>query len=199
MSDDMVAFMLSQELVHPPGMTYAYDNGLPILAGQLVAETTGQAFDSFVNEHLFAPLGINNVRWTYIADGSPNAAGGFFMTPHDMSRFGQMMLQQGEWGGRQIVSKAWVEASSQQQTAKGDYPYGFYWHLNRGEKRRFEGADGYMAVGALGQLIAVVPEHDLVVVVTSTNTKPWTLLNDFIIPSLNTANVIAQHEKKATR
>lgn len=186
-SPDMVAFMMNEPLEHPPAQHYAYDNGLPILTGQLVARTTGQAFDKFVDDKLFAPLGIKNVHWTYLADGSPNAAGGFFMTPLDMSRVGQMMLDKGMWRGKRIVSEAWVDQSTQQQTSKGDYPYGFYWHLNSESQGHFKGAQGFLALGALGQLIAVLPKERIVVVVTSTNTRPTDLLEKYIVPALATS------------
>lgn len=183
-SPNMVEFMLNQPLEHPPGMKYAYDNGLPVLAGQLVAKTTGQPFDRYAEDNLFKPLGIEKVRWTYLADGSPNGAGGFFITPLDFSRIGQMMLDGGVWKGKRIVSEAWVAESTKQQTAKGDYPYGFYWHLNDATEQRFKGAQAFMAIGALGQLIAVLPNERLVVVVTSTNTKPEELLDKYIVPAI---------------
>ena len=186
-SPDMVAFMLDQPLEHPPALHYAYDNGLPVLAGQLVAHTTGQPFDRFAEDHLFTPLGIDDVRWTYLADGSPNAAGGFFVTPLDMARIGQMMLDEGAWRGKRIVSAEWVAESTRRQTAKGDYAYGFYWHLNDEAHGRFQGAEGYLALGALGQMIAVLPDERIVVVVTSTNTEPTKLLDQYIVPAIDVA------------
>ncbi|OFI33511.1 hypothetical protein BFC17_04440 [Alteromonas lipolytica] len=181
---DFIQAMLDQPLVHPPGMTYAYDNGLPSLAGQLVAKTTGKPFDQFAEQYLLQPLGIKKQRWTYFADGTPNGAGAFFITPLDFARIGQMMLDKGVWQGKRIVSEAWIKESTQQQTAKGDYPYGFYWHLNTESYEHFKGATAFMARGALGQTITVLPDENMVVVVTSTNAKYDAFLSDYIVPAI---------------
>ncbi|GEM_PF-2300594 len=190
---DVVDFMFSQPLEHAPALHYNYDNGLPVLAAQLVEEVTGVPYDRYAEDHLLRPLGIENVRWTYFADGSPNAAGGFFIRPVDFARIGQMMLDGGTWQGRRIVSEEWVQESTRRQTAAGDYAYGFYWHLNDAEEGpRFLGADAYMAIGALGQLIAVIPDENIVVVVTSTNTEPWELVGDYIVPAIVVSHVPAE-------
>ncbi len=91
------------------------------------------------------------------------------MRPRDMARVGHMMLKDGKWKGRQIVSPAWVRESTQahvQEEILLGSGYGYQWWRGRtavGDKviRLF------FAAGRGGQYIFVCPELDLVTVFTS--------------------------------
>lgn len=190
-SHDVVGYMFDKPSIHPAGAVYNYDNGLPSLMGDLVARVTGEPFERFAAENLFKPMHITNYRWTTMRDGSVLAAGGFYMLPRDMAKIGEMMLNRGRWEGRQIVSSAWVAESTRQQSAPDQYPYGFYWHLTNAQHRHVRGADGYMALGQGGQVIAVFPILDLVVVTTSQNwhssgltAMPFDLFDKYILPAV---------------
>jgi CubicO group peptidase (beta-lactamase class C family) len=188
---DVVHYVMGKEAVHPPGTFYNYDNGLPTLVGVIVARAMGKTYDQLADEVLFTPLGITNYRWTRLHDGSPLAAGGFYMQSRDMAKIGQLMLNGGRWDGKQVLSAAWVRESTSQQTASGQYPYGYYWHLTNSQHRHVNGADGFMALGQGGQIIAVFPSLDMVVVTTSQNWQgsglqamPFHMFDDYILPSV---------------
>jgi CubicO group peptidase (beta-lactamase class C family) len=84
-----------------------------------------------------------------------------------MAKIGQLILAGGRWNDRQIVSKAWIDASTSPKIkATDDQSYGYLWWLGRsGLKEREVGWVG--ALGRGGQSIRIVPELDLVVVVTA--------------------------------
>jgi CubicO group peptidase (beta-lactamase class C family) len=191
-AEDVPAFMLNRPVIHPPGSVYNYDNGLPALMGDVLARATGEPFEKFAERALFAPLGIANYRWTRMPSGAPLAAGGLYLRPRDMAKLGLLMLDDGRWKGRQIVSSRWVAESTHQQTATDQYPYGYYWHLTNAKHRHVKDADGYLALGQGGQIIGVFPALELVVVVTSQNwampgltSLPFGLFDDFIIPAVS--------------
>jgi CubicO group peptidase (beta-lactamase class C family) len=85
-----------------------------------------------------------------------------------MAKIGQLVLDGGRWNDRQIVSKAWIDASItphiQQDT--GLFFYGYLWWLGRsllgGREIHWVGA-----FGRGGQSIRIVPELNLVVAVTA--------------------------------
>jgi CubicO group peptidase (beta-lactamase class C family) len=191
-AEDLPAFMLNRPVIHPPGSVYNYDNGLPALMGAVLSRVTREPLERFADRVLFAPLGISNYRWTRMPDGTPLAAGGFYMLPRDMAKIGLLMLNEGRWKGRKILSSQWVAESTRQQTAADQYPYGYYWHLTNDKHRHVKTADGYLALGQGGQIIAVFPALDLVVVVTSQNwampgltSMPFGLFDDFILPAVS--------------
>jgi CubicO group peptidase (beta-lactamase class C family) len=84
-----------------------------------------------------------------------------------MAKIGQLVLAGGRWNGRQIVSKAWIDASLKPQfEATGRYFYGYLWWLGRSLINGRE-VHWATALGRGGQSVHIVPELDLVVVVTA--------------------------------
>jgi CubicO group peptidase (beta-lactamase class C family) len=84
-----------------------------------------------------------------------------------MAKIGQLVLSGGRWNDRQIVSKAWIDASmAPRLEATGPYFYGYLWWLGRSlvNEREVRWA---AALGRGGQSIRIIPELDLVVVVTA--------------------------------
>ncbi len=188
---DITRYVMGSAQIHPPGTFYNYDNGLPALAGILVARKVGEPFERFAEANLFGPLGITNYRWTRVREGGVLAAGGFYMLPRDMVKIGHLMLQGGLWNGHRVVSAEWVREATRQQTAAGQYPYGFYWHLTNAQERHVQGEDGFMGLGQGGQVIAVFPGLDMVVVVTSQNwlsrgleAMPFGVFDRYVLPAV---------------
>jgi CubicO group peptidase (beta-lactamase class C family) len=84
-----------------------------------------------------------------------------------MAKIGQLVLAGGIWNDRQIVSKAWIGASTAEQIKAADgQSYGYLWWL--GGARLDERVVTWVgALGRGGQSIRIVPELDLVVAVTA--------------------------------
>ena len=191
LTEDIEAFSVRHLPSNPPGWSYRYDNSLPALLGVLLARIVDEPLDSYAQRKLFSPIGIDGAWWTQtIADG-PLSAGGMYMRPRDMIRIGQLVLQNGRWSGLQVVPESWIARSSSSRTVQGDYPYSSYWHLNRPDHRHFGDADALLALGQGGQVIAVIPSLDAVVVTTSENWRwsghdalPMTLIDQIIWPAL---------------
>ncbi len=104
-----------------------------------------------------------------------------WLKPGDMAKIGQLYLNGGRWGKKQIVPASWVEASTRGHIEATLFDrYGCQWWVD---------ADNfYMAVGYRGQLIFVVPDKHLVVVFTGdlppgTFFIPRQLLIKYIIPA----------------
>ena len=56
-------------------------------------------------------MGIKDVQWYLDRSGNPHGMAGLQIRALDMARIGQMMLDEGSWEGRRIVSKEWVRRS----------------------------------------------------------------------------------------
>lgn len=192
---DIADYMLNKPRVVAPGTRYNYDNGLPSLQGRLIENAVKAPFADFADRTLLRPLGITNYSWMPTRDrGRPLAAGGVYMRPIDAAKLGQVMLDGGMWRGKRLLSEAWVAQSTVQQTAPGDYPYGFYWHLINAKSRHIDRIDGYSAIGQGGQFIMVLPSVKTVIVITSASWRsatlsrdrgtPLGLINEYIVPAL---------------
>jgi CubicO group peptidase (beta-lactamase class C family) len=166
-TEDPVAFVLGADVVHAPGTTYIYNSGTTVLLGEIIRRSTGQSFSAFTEEHLFRPLGITSHKWAEFigAPDVPFASGGLYLRPRDMAKIGQLMLQDGVWNGRRILSSDWVQRSLTMAIALFDrgraYGYGYQWRL-----ARFGGFTGFYGVGWGGQYIVVLPELNIVFVQT---------------------------------
>jgi len=164
-------FYLERPMVRDPGTYWQYDSGGVILMSAMLEQRSGMHADAYADHYLFPALGIQRSSWFRNRDGHPHTGGGLDLLPRDMAKFGQLYLQGGRWGDQQVVPSRWVDKSTR-QIVTFDPPrgpvvgYGYLWWIlspdpgGQGEERI------YAAMGFRAQYIFVVPEHDMVVVVT---------------------------------
>jgi CubicO group peptidase (beta-lactamase class C family) len=163
MARDPCRYVLGLPVTAPAGQEFFYNTGALTLLSAIIRKATGRTLDEFARETLFEPLGITGFEWSRVR-GDSDAGGGLRLRPRDMAKIGQLVLAGGRWNGRQIVSKAWIDASMTPRMEATDY--GYLWWLGRspfnGREVRWVGA-----LGRGGQSIRIVPELDLVVAVTA--------------------------------
>ena len=152
------AALAGRPLVSKPGTTFAYDSGSLNLVARMLADATAISAADYARRRLFAPMGIRDVLWP----GS-HGASGLQLRPRELLAFGQMYLDHGVWRGKRIVPASWVRASTSAHIAvppdQGIYSgYGYGWWV---------APNSFAAHGYLGQVLAVFPRLEEVVVVTS--------------------------------
>lgn len=164
-SRNWVTYVLSQPLVSEPGTTMEYSTGSThLLSAMLTSATKGSTW-TFLQQSLGTPLGFTFSQWPRDPQGIYFGGNDMLMTPRQMAAFGQLYLNRGSVGDRQIVPASWVDASC---TPRGrsrfnpDQTYGYGWWM-----RDFAGRQGCFAWGYGGQYIMVFRDLDLVVVTTS--------------------------------
>lgn len=151
-SVDWLQFMLDLPMVAEPGTLFAYCSGNPHLLSIILSQATGTNALGFARRELFEPLGIQDVAWPADPRGNTHGWGDLQMHPHDMAKLGQLLLQRGRWGERQILSEAWVGDAARahvERTTNRDH-YGYQWWV--------KGADHpgmFEAVGRGGQRINI--------------------------------------------
>lgn len=155
-----------------PGAKYHYDNSLPTIVSLLIERRSGLGIEAFARKYLFDPLEITNYTWTRMhedsVDGAPFVlpSGGLSLILTDIGKIGELLLGNGEYDGKRIVSADYIEAATKSQTKEGDYPYGYFFHSNEGGRHvTGSGSIGaYMALGSGEQVIWVAPRQKLVFV-----------------------------------
>lgn len=182
--DKPLSKMLATKLETEPGNVFIYDTGATHLLSAVLQQATGMPLDQYAAEKLFAPLGIEPPPWEIDTEGNPFGGKGLAMLPRDMAKFGQLLLDEGSWQGKQVVSANYIDIATQNQVSDVTLTkYGYLFWLNE------EGDDKIIsAVGYGGQYITIVPKHDLVVVITSDFLPPRdgndSIIEPFIIDAI---------------
>jgi CubicO group peptidase (beta-lactamase class C family) len=171
-----------------PGKAFYYSDVSYNILSMIVTEKTGLLASAYAAKSLFAPMGITQYRWRAYQDYTLGGDG-LQMTSADFARLGYLVLRKGRWDGRALVSEAWIAEASRALVdtnhSYGDGPmaYGYGWWTG--------GIAGKPAVwgwGFLDQFICVLPQLDLVVVLTGDEEKTGSrldLLKDVILPSVS--------------
>jgi len=151
-----------------PGRYFAYNNwDFNTLAAILKQETGADVFEAF-DEHFGAPLGMQDWRtsdgyYHYERDKSRYPAYPFRMSARDAARFGLLFAREGVWGDARILSRDWVKRSTALYSVDSDaIGYGLLWWVLR--EPRFARHGMVAALGVGNQMIAALPESDLVIV-----------------------------------
>jgi len=108
-SSDFVQLALAAELASKPGEVFSYNNkSLNLLAG-VIKKITGKRMDIFIRERLFNPLGIKDFTWTLDDAGNPHVMSGCQIKPSDFVKIGNLVLQKGNYNGKQVVAEKYID------------------------------------------------------------------------------------------
>jgi CubicO group peptidase (beta-lactamase class C family) len=185
-SRDWVGHILGRPLAAKPGSRFAYSNASSHLLSAIIADATGQSTLAYARARLFGPLGIHSddafqplaghpptpaqlqayqqaaVAWPRDPQGYHFGFGETKLPARDLAKFGYLYLHGGHWNGTQVVPADYVRASTQPSSHPGrDYGYGYQWWTTSVDLH-----PSFVAMGFGGQRIQVVPDLDLVVVIT---------------------------------
>jgi CubicO group peptidase (beta-lactamase class C family) len=188
-ADAVPRFPIRTPLNAVPGARFNYDSPASHLLSAILQRVCGQALGDFARDALFTPLGITQFEWQSDAEGQHYASHGLSLTTRDALKIGLLCLRNGAWAGTQLVSDAWItQMLSEQSTGYPDSfgTYGYLWWLQtiRGERVP-------TAAGSGGQYLHLVPERDLLVLVTSNHDRLHAenkqIIRDFVLPALEDA------------
>ena len=176
------------ERTGPHGEVFSYLSPNSDLIGWMLERTSGRRVADLLSELLWQPLGAEAEASLGVDPfGAARTAGGLAVTPRDLARVGQLMLQQGARDGRQIVPAAWIAdirsggdpAAWQAGTMAESFPgrpirYRSQWYIMG------EGEVPYFGLGIHGQHLYVDPRAELVVAHMSAQPEPINDVKDRI-------------------
>ena len=188
--EDWIKYAFTFDVPYKPGTHWKYNNFGPYLCSVIIQDRTGQKLRDYLMPRLFRPLGIKNPQWFESNSGYTLGCGGLHLNTTELSNFGQLLLNKGEWEGKQLVPKHWVEEATsnlisnkiegtvQGQDECAGYGY-FFWRCARDNAFR-----GY---GWAGQYVIVFPELDACVAIMSHDFNNQGILDsvwDHVVPLL---------------
>ncbi len=167
-SDNWAQFILEKPFIEEMGMKMNYNSGSSHLLSYVIQEATGMSTEQFAKKYLFDPLNITEYEWQQDPQGLYVGGFGMKMKSIDLLKLGKLCLQNGYWKGNEIVSSKWLEQSSTAlfETYEHVGAYGYHWWVLNNERFHIPYCM-YFAMGYGGQYIIIIPQLELVAVISS--------------------------------
>jgi CubicO group peptidase (beta-lactamase class C family) len=157
--EDWVQFALDLPIRGSSGFSYCTAG--VVLLGVALERALGEPLPEFARHELFDPIAVGAFDWPTTPLGETSTAGGLLLTSRSLLALGRLYLR----GGDGVVPAAWVSNSLRPHAQIDERTtYGYLWWL-----REFAGHPSYYMSGMGGNRVHVVPDLDLVAVITTTN------------------------------
>lgn len=163
-------------LLHGPGDHWAYSTATTAILSGIVRRQVGgvgggpEATLAFFRRELAEPLGLRSLVVEFDAAGTFLGGGFVWMSARDWARLGFLLLRDGIWEGRRVLPAGWVDFARTPAPAENNGTFGAHLWVNAepapGQFRAFAGEapSAFQMNGAKGQIVALFPTKDLVVV-----------------------------------
>ena len=169
-SDEWIHYFLNKPYEYDPGEHFVYDTGCTFIVSAAIQKITGMTLRDYLLPRVFDPLDIKNPQWFSSPDGINIGGAGLHLNCDEISRFAELLLNEGCYNGEQLVPKDYVKYASSKIVENGNGStnstcgYGLqFWRCLK------EGV--YRGDGAYGQLAIIFPNERISVAVTSHNEK----------------------------
>lgn len=167
-SMDWVKDWLAKPVDDAPGSLFQYDSMCTFMLSAIVQRVTGHTVLDYLNQKLFGPMHITVADWETSPDGINTGGWGLRVQAETMAKLGLLLLNKGQWEGRQLINADYVDAAcsrlidggAKETTPPTDGNQGYGYQV---WQSKWPGS--YRADGAMGQYTVVVPQEDLVVVI----------------------------------
>lgn len=160
-----------------PGTKFCYNNPNTYMLGRIVEKASGEILSDYLKPRLFDPLGYFNVQWNRCPNGHTIGFTGLQLSTREYSNLGRLLLQNGVWGDRQLISSEFVKAmhtDTGPTSAVKDNPelaHGYGYHIWMGSYEQ-----SYRAAGLYGQYSIVYPTKNMVVTVTARHEQQYKII-----------------------
>ncbi len=164
-AEDMTRVQLEKPAVYKPNTHWNYSSGTTNLLSGILRKQfkTQQEYLDFWYAAFIDKMGMNSMLVETDMKGHFVGSSYGWATTRDWAKFGLLYLHKGNWNGEQILNESWVKyTATPTNTSNGQYGAQFW--LNAGRKFPDVPKDMFYCSGYQGQMIAVFPSHDLVIV-----------------------------------
>jgi CubicO group peptidase (beta-lactamase class C family) len=160
-----------------------------VLAGQVVQRATHKPVDQYIEQRLFAPLGIQRWDWPRSPSGEVMTGGGLRLSSRDIAKLAALMADNGRWRGRQVIPSSWIDEMLTVRRASGpDQNYGYFIFEGRYNTPCGPINAWYMAGNGGSQILILRELHTAIVLtrqnynVAGTARRSVELLEKYVLP-----------------
>lgn len=173
---DYYAEAMKYKLVGTPGAEYRYNNIGIVYASLALEKVAGEPLHEYLNRELFVPLGIRSARWRVDSKGRCPFFMGLTISGEDLARVGLLVLQEGVWEGKRLLSADWIAQSTGTPGSTANSRVGLSWFFQPAAQPGRPVMVQHSGDG--GNWLTIFPRHQLVAVRLRThNGKPDPLEN----------------------
>lgn len=160
--ENSLDYILEMDLEDKPGTNFKYKDSDPHLLSAIVQRTTGKPMDEFGKEVLFDRLNVKNYSWCRYKDGITLGSWGILITPRELAKIAQCILDNGKHNGEQVIPASWLQTmlSPHIANAHHDLAFGYLWWI-------YPVKNIYFTWGHGGQYAIIIPSKNMLVVITS--------------------------------
>lgn len=166
---------------------FVYNSGLSNMTLTALNTLVGGDIRTWAHENFYSELEIVDYTWQSQPNGLPEGAARMYLRPRDMLKIGITLLNDGVWNNKQVIPEAWVTQffTKQVEITAGKYSYGFW-------LRSLNGVPSLQAEGDGGNVIAIYPTLNMVVVITQGNYLQFNqytnvnnvILGQYVVPAV---------------
>ncbi|WP_294296595.1 serine hydrolase [uncultured Chryseobacterium sp.] len=158
--EDLAEQAFDIDFIEMPGTRYEYQSVAAQLLGLALRKAVNQDLAAYLSEKIWKPLGMEfPAKWSTDEKGVEKAFCCIHATARDFAKLGQLIMQNGRWKDRQLISKDYCKRMLT-PTSQNDAFCFTVWADDENEiKSRF-------FYGFLGQFIIMIPEQNMVIVKT---------------------------------
>ena len=178
-TDNCFQYILSRPMASKPGEKFNYNSGCSVLLGGIIQCLEAKKPLAFAKEFLFTPMDITNYIWESHKNDILRCGEGLSLRPRDMAKIGLLVLNDGKWQDKQIVSKEWIHESTKPHVQESKFfDYGYqWWHHSKNNLQWWKEPnaaspkehDLITALGYAGQYIMIIRDLNLVIVTTASD------------------------------
>ncbi|RAJ77333.1 CubicO group peptidase (beta-lactamase class C family) [Chitinophaga dinghuensis] len=158
-SNNWPAFIFNIPSITEPGKQFSYCSCNFQLLAEILYRATKLTPGQFADKYLFKPLGIAGYYWDKNEQGVNHGWGDLNLKPIDLAKIGQLLMNQGKWNNKQVISAGYIKKATAIQVPFSDnkgYGYGFW----------IDNDHAFNAVGRGGQRLYVDRLHKVIIVAT---------------------------------
>jgi CubicO group peptidase (beta-lactamase class C family) len=148
------------------------------MLSKLISVCTGSCLNDYLSPRLYEPLRIQNVEWEKDINGVNFGCSGLYLSAHEVSKVGQLLLSEGKWGDTSLIPREYINKATMKQidTSKFDEPfatadhksgYGYQLWMNS-----YYGS--YRMDGLYGQYVVIIPKNQAVITFISNEPENMT-------------------------
>ena len=169
---------INTPLTYDPGKKFFYNSTNTYMLSCIIKKVSGENISQYLDSRLFAPLGIKNYYWSKSAENIEFGGWGLYISPCDFAKIGMMLINDGMWDNKRILSREYIDNSTKKHAVSKDSAYGFNYGLHMWISK-----DGqqFLFNGMLGQNVWCFKKNGLVIVNNAGNDELFQQSNYFAI------------------